>query len=75
MKPYLEDLVENEVYLEVAKDKESELGNLVSDLYFKAGRGNIDFSLINPGSFRTTWSPGVLQYQHFYNMFPFDNTL
>lgn len=44
-------------------------------MYFKAGKGNVGFSLVNPGSFRTTWSPGILQYQHFYNMFPFDNTL
>jgi 5'-nucleotidase len=75
MKPYLEDLVENDVYLEVSKDKETELGNLVADLYFKAGQGNVDFSLVNPGSFRTTWNPGMLQYQHFYNMFPFENKI
>jgi 2',3'-cyclic-nucleotide 2'-phosphodiesterase (5'-nucleotidase family) len=75
MKPYLEDIVENDVYLEVSKSKETELGNLVADLYFKAGQGNVDFSLVNPGSFRTTWNPGMLQYQHFYNMFPFENKL
>lgn len=75
MKPYLEDIVENDVYLEVSKSKETELGNLVSDLYYMAGNGTVDFSLVNPGSFRTTWNPGMLQYQHFYNMFPFENKL
>ena len=34
-----------------------------------------DFSLINTGAFRTEWTPGVIQYQHFYNMFPFDNLI
>lgn len=30
-----------------------------------------DFALINTGAFRTEWTPGAIQYQHFYNMFPF----
>lgn len=34
-----------------------------------------DFVILNPGGFRTTWVPGLIQYQHFYNMFPFDNQL
>lgn len=34
-----------------------------------------DAVIINSGGFRTTWVPGVLQYQHFYNMFPFINTI
>lgn len=36
---------------------------------------SVDFALANPGSFRTEWLPGIIQYQHFYNMFPFDNFL
>jgi hypothetical protein len=31
--------------------------------------------IISSGSFRTIWVPGIIQYQHFYNMFPFDDTL
>ena len=34
-----------------------------------------DFSIINHGSFRTTWYPGTVQYHHFYAMFPFSNRL
>lgn len=34
-----------------------------------------DFVILNPGGFRTEWFPGIVQYQHFYNMFPFDNKL
>ena len=32
-----------------------------------------DFVVINSGGFRTIWYPGVIEYQHFYNMFPFTN--
>ena len=31
--------------------------------------------ILNAGGFRATWVPGVLQYQHFYNMFPFPNII
>lgn len=34
-----------------------------------------DVVILNAGGFRTTWVPGVLQYQHFYNMFPFINII
>lgn len=34
-----------------------------------------DAIIINSGGFRTTWVPGVIQYQHFYNMFPFPNII
>jgi 2',3'-cyclic-nucleotide 2'-phosphodiesterase (5'-nucleotidase family) len=34
-----------------------------------------DFVIINPGGLRTQWYPGLIQYQHFYNMFPFINYL
>ena len=36
---------------------------------------SVNFVIVNPGGFRTYWLPGIIQYQHFYNMFPFDNTL
>ncbi len=36
---------------------------------------SLDFVIVNPGGFRTSWVPGILQYQHFYNMFPFENML
>lgn len=32
-----------------------------------------DVALLNTGGFRSTWIPGVIQYQHFYNMFPFNS--
>lgn len=34
-----------------------------------------DFVLMNTGGFRSTWFPGVLEYQHFFGMFPFNNTI
>lgn len=34
-----------------------------------------DFVILNSGGFRTSWVPGIIQYQHFYNMFPFDNII
>lgn len=74
MEVYLENIVSNEIYLTKVTDRESELGNLVADLIFEAAP-LADFAVINPGSFRTTWLPGIIQYQHFYGMFPFDNVL
>ena len=34
-----------------------------------------DFAVMNIGGLRTDWIPGVIQEQHFYNMFPFDNII
>lgn len=34
-----------------------------------------DFVIMNSGGFRTTWYPGAIKYFHYYNMFPFSNTL
>jgi hypothetical protein len=50
------------------------LGNLVTDLVDMACPGH-DFVLLNEGGFRAIWFPGVLQFQHFYNMFPFSNQI
>jgi 5'-nucleotidase len=72
MKEYLEPLVLNELYLERDFEGESRLGNLATDLMDMAFPGH-DLVLTNEGGFRTIWTPGVLQYQHFYNMFPFPN--
>jgi 2',3'-cyclic-nucleotide 2'-phosphodiesterase (5'-nucleotidase family) len=36
---------------------------------------NADFSINNLGGLRTVWLPGIIQYQHFYNMLPFVNYL
>ena len=40
-----------------------------------AAAPDADFVIIQPGGFRTEWVPGVIQYQHYYNMIPFDNGL
>jgi len=45
---------------------------LITDLLSKACPGH-DFVLLNEGGFRTAWYPGIIQFQHFYNMFPFNN--
>jgi 2',3'-cyclic-nucleotide 2'-phosphodiesterase (5'-nucleotidase family) len=36
---------------------------------------DVDFSVINHGAFRSAWYPGMIQDQHFFNMFPFENYL
>lgn len=60
MRPYLVDLVNNEVYLTRYYDRESELGNLVNNL-IQANFTFADFSVLNVGGFRTDWIPGVIQ--------------
>ena len=64
----------NQVTLERTFEGESRLGNLVTDLLSAACPAH-DFVLLNEGGFRSVWYPGVLQFQHFYNMFPFTNYL
>ena len=41
----------------------------------KAAVPSCDVVILNAGGFRTTWIPGVIQFQHFYAMFPFANTV
>ena len=56
------------------KTQENELGNLITNL-IQTIVPDADFVLINAGGLRTTWFPGIIQFQHFYNMFPFTNYL
>lgn len=53
---------------------ENDLGNLITNL-MHAVVPNADFVITNAGGFRSVWIPGIIQYQHFYNMFPFSNTI
>lgn len=53
---------------------ENDLGNLATNLMHMVVP-QADIVILNAGGFRTTWVPGVIQYQHFYNMFPFVNTV
>lgn len=55
--------------------KESEMGNLLTNIFstLYCNGTQPDITIVNPGIFRTTWFPMVLQYQHLYNMFPFNN--
>ncbi len=50
------------------------MGNLITDLIHDIVP-DANFVVMNPGGFRAQWTPGLLQYQHFYNMFPFNNDL
>jgi 2',3'-cyclic-nucleotide 2'-phosphodiesterase (5'-nucleotidase family) len=34
-----------------------------------------NFTILNTGGFRTQWYPGVVTFEQYYNMFPFDNTI
>ena len=67
MKQFLEPVTTSEIMLERKFDCESKLGNLITNLIDMAFPDN-DFVLLNEGGFRTVWFPGILQYQHFYNM-------
>jgi 2',3'-cyclic-nucleotide 2'-phosphodiesterase (5'-nucleotidase family) len=74
MLPFFKNIVQNEIHLMSATDRETELANLVTTLMHDAVPDS-DFVIINPGGLRTEWFPGWVQYQHFYNMFPFNNFL
>ena len=74
MKDFLQYVATNEVYLYPETESENELGNLITTLMMDAVP-TADFVIINAGGLRTQWYPGIIQYQHFYNMFPFENTL
>lgn len=74
MSAYLTPLAKSEVLMTKIYTKENDLGNLITNLMNAAVPG-CDVVIINAGGFRTTWVPGVIQYQHFFNMFPFNNTI
>ena len=77
IKPYKERLYryESEIVTKVPEEmsidteKESFLGNLISDFVINASNANI--SVINTGEFKATWSPGDLSVLEVYEMFPF----
>ena len=64
----------NEIDMMKERDEESALANLASNIFHEL-IPDADFVLLNPGLFRTEWVPGLIQYQHFYNMFPFENEI
>ena len=55
--------------MSIDTEKESFLGNLISDFVINASNANI--SVINTGEFKATWSPGDLSVLEVYEMFPF----
>ena len=77
IKPYKERLYryESEIVttipeeMSIDTEKESFLGNLISDFVLNASNANI--SVINTGAFKATWSPGELSVLEVYEMFPF----
>ena len=74
MEPFKEKIVDIELLLERVRLEENPLGNLISTVLVMAAKDNgidADFSIINHGTFRSTWYPGTVEYQHFYAMFPF----
>ena len=78
METYFEKIFETEIFLDRVRDKQNPLGNLVSSILVNVAKDHgieADFGIINHGAFRSTWYPGVVQYQHFYAMFPFSNRL
>ena len=70
MGDFLEPLALNEIFMQRNFTDENDLGNLITNLMNAALPGN-DAVILNTGGFRSIWFPGVLQYQHFFNMFPF----
>ena len=54
-------------------DKEEALGNIYSDFFRR--RTGAEISILNPGSFRTTWNIGNITKADIYNMSPFENSI
>lgn len=78
MEQYFEKIFETEIFLDRVRDQENPLGNLITTVFMRVAEDHgikADFSIINHGAFRSTWYPGVVQYQHFYGMFPFSNRI
>ncbi len=53
-------------------DKESSLGNLMTDL-MRAARPTADVAVLTTGGVRAPILPGPITYGEFYQVFPFDN--
>lgn len=54
------------------------LGNLITNLlasYMNTKPYNFHFIMLNSGSFRSAWYPGIIRYAELRSMFPFDNKL
>jgi 2',3'-cyclic-nucleotide 2'-phosphodiesterase (5'-nucleotidase family) len=64
--------------LEKIKTVKNPLGILITNLlasYMNKKPYNFHFILINSGSFRSAWYPGIIRYAELRSMFPFDNKL
>jgi 2',3'-cyclic-nucleotide 2'-phosphodiesterase (5'-nucleotidase family) len=67
IKAYKEVIAFTEVELIKYKDRENQLGNLVADCFRNAAKA--DFSIIHPGSMRTSWFPGNILIESVWNIF------
>lgn len=64
--------------LEKIYDAYNPLGNLITNLiasHLTRTQQVFDFVVINAGSFRSAWFPGVIRYAELRSMFPFENKL
>lgn len=71
LEPFKIPFAETEVFLSRSYDGDFILGNFFSDCLRK--KTNVDISIINPGGFRTIWTPGDINDYNYFNMFPFNN--
>jgi 2',3'-cyclic-nucleotide 2'-phosphodiesterase (5'-nucleotidase family) len=73
IKDYKEVLTFNEVELKKYKDRENQLGNMVTDCARKIA--SADIAILGVGFLRTEWFPGNLLVESAWNMFPFDDRI
>lgn len=58
---------------EAVRTQETNLGNLVADIYRQVA--GADIALINSGSIRDSVDPGVITLREIYQVLPFDNSI
>ena len=64
-------IVENHIFLNISKDKETDLTNMVVDIARSVTGAH--FAFFNLGGYRTSWYPGTISQLDIYLMFPFEN--
>lgn len=73
MHKYYQPIADNDLMLQISSDFENDLGNLVTDCI--RNQTKADFSILNPGGFRSPIAPGEVNYADLYSVFPFANTV
>lgn len=71
LKPFKIPFAKTTSFLKRSFSGDFVLGNFFTDCLKQST--NSDFAILNPGGFRTDWTPGNIDDYEFLNMFPFTN--